>query len=64
MSLFNKVKLLLFSCVVTLKSKKVLCDCGGSIKPKLREGQPSYTSIMVYSRDGSKKDAIYQILQF
>ena len=60
MNVFNKLKLLLLSFVVTLKSKKVLCDCGGSIKAKLRNGEPSYASVMVYSRNGSEEGRHYE----
>ena len=60
MNFLNKLKFLLLSFVVTLKTKKVLCDCGGSVKAKLREGEPHYTSVMVYSRDGSEEGRHYE----
>ena len=38
MTLFGSLKFLFLSVIVSLKTKKVLCDCGGAVKPKMREG--------------------------
>ena len=60
MKLFQRLKVCLLYFIVSLKTKKVLCACGGSIKPKLRDGEPSYTSVMVYTRAGSEEGRHYE----
>lgn len=60
MKLFQRLKVFLLYFIVSLKTKKVLCACGGSIRPKLRDGEPSYTSVMVYTRAGSEEGRHYE----
>ena len=60
MTLFGSLKFLFLSVIVSLKTKKVLCDCGGAVKPKMREGEPAYTNIMVYTRHGSEEGRHYE----
>ena len=43
--LHNSVEVMAF---VALKTKKVICDCGGRIKPKIRNGRQAFTPIMIY----------------
>ena len=60
MTFFTKMKVLLLSLIVSLKTKKVFCDCGGEVKPKQRDGEPAYTSMMVYTRHGSEEGRHYE----
>ena len=60
MKVFQRLKVFLLYFIVSLKTKKVLCECGGSIKRKLRDGEPSYTSVMVYTRAGSEEGKHYE----
>ena len=53
--LYKTLKVLILSLIVGLKSNKALCDCGGTIKPKMRNGEPAFTSVMVYTTLGSVK---------
>ena len=46
--------------MVTLKTKKVICECGGAIKPKRRDGDTNYTMVMVYTRAGSDEGRHYE----
>ena len=55
MMLYKTLKVLVLSLIVSLKTNKALCDCGGTIKPKMRNGEPAYTSVMVYTRLGSEE---------
>ena len=60
MNLFKGLKILLLGLMLTLKTKKVVCKCGGLVKVKIRNGQPSYTSLVVYSRAGSEECHHYE----
>ena len=54
MKLFQYLKLGLFL-VVLLKTKKKLCHCGGLLKPKVRKGENTCTTVVVYTRDGTEE---------
>ena len=41
--------------MITLKTKKVVCDCGGKLTPKKMNGDIKFTAIIVYSTEGSEE---------
>ena len=60
MTFRNLLKLLLLMGTVTLQTKKVVCDCGGLVKPKKRNGETAFTAVMVYTREGSTDGRHYE----
>ena len=61
MNLLRGLKILFYGLmVVTLKTKKTICACGSHVKPKVRNGQPSFTTLIVYTRSGSEEGHHYE----
>ena len=61
MNLLKELKILFYGLmVVTLKTKKTMCACGSLVKPKVRNGQPSFTTLIVYTRSGSEEGHHYE----
>ena len=60
MIIMNPLKLLLLMGTVSLQTKKVVCDCGGQVKPKKRNGETAFTAVVVYTREGSTDGRHYE----
>ena len=56
MILYKTLKVLILSLIVGLKSNKALCDCGGTIKPKMRNGESAYTSVKITTFKCSRRN--------
>ena len=57
MILFSEMILLRFLAMIgmiSLQTKKLICDCGSQIKPKKRNGETAFSAIIIYSREGSQ----------
>ena len=60
MRIFRTLRFLAVCLMVSLQTKKVFCDCGGRIKAKTRNGETAYSTVVVYSTDGSQEGRHYE----
>ena len=63
MRMFKSLKFLAMCLMVTLHTKKVMCDCGGKIHAKKRCGETAYSTVVVYSTSGSQEGRHYEYRQ-
>ena len=57
MILFSEMillRLLAMIGMISLQTKKLICDCGSQIKPKKRNSETAFSAIIIYSREGSQ----------
>ena len=63
MKIFQTLKFVVVCVMVTLQTKKVVCDCGSRVNAKKRCGETAYSTVVVYSTSGSEEGRHYEFRQ-